>query len=181
MLGNENLWQAAMQCHRALADARIPYSVCGEVAVCLHGYQRNTVDLDLIIRRSDSTAVRATLEHAGLVWDEHAAELKSPGGVPVQFLYAGDCAGKDAEFSVPEPIGELNVETVENLPVLELSKLIEIKIACGSGDARRTHKDFADVVELIAVRKLDGSFAQFLHKSVRQTFRELVRNAHGQS
>ena len=44
MLGNENLWQVAMQCHRALADAQIPYSVCGGVAVCLHGYQRNTVE-----------------------------------------------------------------------------------------------------------------------------------------
>ncbi|GEM_PF-2278799 len=29
MLGNENLWQVAMQCHHALAEPQIPYSVCG--------------------------------------------------------------------------------------------------------------------------------------------------------
>jgi len=66
MLGNENLWQVAMQCHHAWAESQIPYSVCGGVAVCLHGYQRNTVDLDLIIRQTDSSAVRAALENAGL-------------------------------------------------------------------------------------------------------------------
>ncbi len=36
--------------------------------------------------------------------------------------------------------------------------------------------EFADVVELIAVRHLDGSFSRDLHKSLRKTFRELVRH-----
>lgn len=35
MLGNENLWQAAAQCHRILAAANISHAVCGGVAVCL--------------------------------------------------------------------------------------------------------------------------------------------------
>ena len=60
--------------------------------------------------------------------------------------------------------------------MVRLSRLIEMKIACGIS-LRRTHKDFADVVELIAARNLDGSFARFLRKSLRPTFRQLVRNA----
>lgn len=67
------------------------------------------------------------------------------------------------------------------MTVLRLSKLIEIKIASGTGNVRRTHKDLADVVELIAIRNLDSSFSRFLHKSVRATFRELVKNANGQA
>jgi hypothetical protein len=179
MLGNENLWQVTAQCHAALAEPQIPHAVCGGVAVCLHGYQRNTVDLDLIVRKPDAEAVRAALENAGFVWNSHEAEFRSASGVPIQFLYAGDRAGKNAEFTLPEPEGSLNVETRESLPVLRLSKLIEIKIACGLGSVRRTHKDLADVVELIALRKLDSSFARFLHRSVRVTFRELVRNSRG--
>jgi hypothetical protein len=179
MLGNESLWQVATQCHHALAEAQIPHSVCGGVAVCLHGYQRNTIDLGLIVRRTDSAAVRTTLEHAGLSWHEEQAEFRSSSGIPVQFPYSGDRAGKGAEFSLPDPEGDQNVETVENLPVLRLSKLIEIKIACGLDNLRRTHKDFADVVELIVVRNLDSSFARFIHKSVRQTFLELLKNARG--
>ncbi|MEZ6056610.1 MAG: hypothetical protein R3C01_07885 [Planctomycetaceae bacterium] len=179
MLGNESLWQLAAECHRALNAANIPYSVCGGVAVCLHGYQRNTADLDLIVRRTDTPTIRAAFEQLGLLWDAEQAEFRSLNGIAVQFLYAGDRAGPGAEVSLPDPEGEFSVEVVEGLPVLKLSKLIEVKIACGTGNVRRTHKDLADVVELIILRNLDSSFARFLHKSVRQTFRELVRNARG--
>ncbi len=51
---------------------------------------------------------------------------------------------------------------IEGLSVVRLSRLIEMKIACGMSNLRRTHKDFADVVELISIRRLDGSFARFL-------------------
>ncbi len=103
MLGNENLWQAAAECHRALTEAQVPYSICGGVAVCLHGYQRNTVDLDLIIRKADSQQVKNVLENIGLEWDPVQAEFRSPGGVPVQFLNSGDRAGNGAEVYLPDP------------------------------------------------------------------------------
>ncbi len=181
MLGNENLWQVAEDCHKALAAANVPYTVCGGVAVCLHGYQRNTVDLDLIVRSADSRTIRSALEQLGLEWDQTRAEFRTTTGIAVQFLYAGEPAGNGSEVRLPEPEGEVNVEIVEGIPVLRLSKLIEIKIACGTGNIRRTHKDLADVVELIVVRKLDGRFTRYLHPSVRSTFRELLRNARGQS
>jgi len=179
MLGNENLWQAAAQCHRILADADIAHTICGGVAVCLHGYQRNTVDLVLIVEPDRAADVRQLLEEAGLTWDVEAKEFRTNGGVAVQFLMTGDRGGNDSEVRIPVPTGELNVEVIEGLPVLRLSRLIEMKIACGLGSLRRTHKDFADVVELIAMRQLDGSFARHLHKSVRSTYRKLVRNAQG--
>ena len=177
MLGNESLWKVAEQCHALLSAAEIPYSICGGVAVCLHGYQRNTVDLDLVIRPIDNEAVRNLLSEEGLVWDEAQAEFRTPAGIAVQFLIAGQKAGKGSEVTIPEPIGESNVEEREGLTVVRLSRLIEMKIACGMSNLRRTHKDFADVVELIAARNLDGSFARFIHPSLRTTFRKLVRNA----
>ena len=42
---------------------------------------------------------------------------------------------------------------------------------------RRTHKDFADAVELIARHGLSRAAARRLHNSVRSTFRKLVINA----
>lgn len=177
MLGNESLWNVAERCDALLSAAEIPYSICGGVAVCLHGYQRNTVDLDLVIRSPDSEAVRGIMSAGGLVSDETNAEFRTPDGIAVQFLISGQKAGKGSEVTIPEPLGELNVEQREGLSVVRLSRLIEMKIACGMSNLRRTHKDFADVVELIAARNLDGSFARFLHKSLRPAFRELVRNA----
>lgn len=66
---------------------------------------------------------------------------------------------------------------VEGLSVVALPRLIEMKIACGLGNPRRTHRDLADVVELIAVHGLGRDFAKFLHKSVRKEYRNLVLRA----
>lgn len=183
VLGNETLWDTAVLCHRVLGEAGIPYSICGGVAVCLHGYQRNTVDLDLIVQAEDCEQIREILQEAGFAWDAGAKEFHTAGGIAVQFLIAGESAGSGLDVTIPKPLGAENVETIEQLTVLRLSRLIEVKLACGLANIRRTHKDFADVVELIAIRNLDRSFARSLHKSLRKTFRELVhrvRNDAGQ-
>ena len=181
MLGNETLWDTACRCHQLLSECDLPHAIVGGVAVCLHGYQRNTVDLDLLIRSDDSLTVKSMLEDAGFEWNSSEHEFRTENGIAVQFLLAGDKAGKGTEVLLPEPIGESHVETIDELPVVRLSKLIEMKIACGTGNIRRTHKDFADVVELIAIRNLDSGFARYLHKSVRKTYRELVKNARADS
>ncbi len=177
MLGNQSLWEVALRCHRIFEQSNIPHSICGGVAVCLHGYQRNTTDVDVIINSSDSATVKKLLLAESFQWNEDLKEFRSPSGVPVPFLIAGDRAGKGSEVTIPDPVGDLNVQELEGLSVVRLSRLIEMKLASGTGSLRRTHRDFADVVELIAIRKLDSSFARYLHKSLRSTFRELVRRA----
>jgi hypothetical protein len=179
MLGNETLWDVAMQCHTLLEQAKIAHAVLGGVAVCLHGYQRNTVDLDLLIGPNDAAATRTALEQAGFKWSARKAEFVSSSGVPVHFLTAGERAGKSSSVLLPDPADKRAVTYVDGLPVLALAKVIETKIACAEGNLRRTHKDFADVVELIAVNRLSKTFAARLHKSLRPTFRKLVEHARG--
>ena len=177
MLGNETLWDVARQCHDVLRAAEIPHAVAGGVAVCLHGYQRNTVDLDLVARADDADVIRTALDGAGYQWSDTNREFRSPSGVAIQFLLTGKRAGQGSEVWFSDPGDESNVVELEGLPALSLARLIETKIACGEGNPRRTHKDFADVVELIAIHSLDKSFARHLHRSVRKTFRQLVQNA----
>lgn len=179
MLEHESLWETATRCHDVLAQAKIPHAVVGGVAVCLHGYQRNTVDLDLLVRQEDAAQIRETLQQAGFAWDAAAVEFRSPAGIPIQFLLAGDPAGKGSEVRLPDPADQKTVRVIEGLPVVTLARLVETKIACGQGNLRRTHKDLADVVELIAANRLGSSFARYLHKSLRATFRELVKHARG--
>ncbi len=162
MLGNAPLWKTALDCHELLASAHVPHAVMGGVAVCLHGYQRNTVDLDLLVRKVDAEQIKSCLP---------------PQGIPIQFLYAGDRAGNDSEAFLPDPSNASALTEREGLPILSLARLIETKLACGEGNLRRTHKDFADVVELIAINRLGRSFARYLHKSLRKTYRELAERA----
>ena len=96
-------------------------------------------------------ATRERLEAAGFQWSAKNHEFLSPSGIPSQFLLAGDRAGNDSEVRFPDP-GMANTVTLkEGPPVLSLARLIESKLACGAGNLRRTHKDFADVIELIDV------------------------------
>ena len=167
MLGRVPLWETAQHCHQLLREAGLPHAVAGGVAVCLHGYRRNTTDLDILIRQS--------LISGGYTWNESDCEFLSPQQIPVPFLPSGSPTGKSGSGPLlPDPSDESVVATIEELPVLTLARLIESKIACGQDHVRRTHKDFADVVELIDVHQLGRDYARFLHKSVRKTFRELV-------
>jgi hypothetical protein len=179
MLENQTLWHAAVDCHAALSSAGLPHAVVGGVAVCLHGYRRNTVDLDLLIRNDDQQKVREVLENRGYAWSERTAEFRGSSNIPVQFLISGETAGKDAEVILPDPLAPGTTIEIEGLTVLSLARLIEIKLACGLGSPRRTHRDLADVVELIAIHQLDRSFAPHLHKSVRPAFRKLVQQSRG--
>lgn len=82
------------------------------------------------------------------------------------------CSGCNSMYALSFALCRNCAVLVAGLPLL--LRLIEMKLASGLRSIRRTHRDFADVVELIAIRKLDGSFARLLHKSLRPTFRELV-------
>ncbi|HVC98000.1 MAG TPA: hypothetical protein VND64_30290 [Pirellulales bacterium] len=181
MLENETLWEVTERVHALLTRQGIDHAIIGGVAVCLYGYRRNTVDLDLLVRREDAARLRSTLEADGFEWIAADKEFRSASGVAVQFVRAGESEGPGQEATFPSPSDAKHVTRIEGLPVLSLSQLVQAKLACGLGNLRRTHKDLADVVELIAIHRLDGSFARFLHKSVRSEFRQLVRRVGGRS
>jgi hypothetical protein len=168
MLENESLWQTALQCHDLLTAARISHAFVGGLAVCLHGSHRNTTNIDLLLREEDwGPAVHALQSE---IVDHRKFRM-------IRYVSTGEPAGIGSEVRFPDPSDERAISVIEGLPVLTLAKLIELKIACGLGKPRRTHKDFADVVELILKNRLNSSFARFLHKSVRATYRELVRKS----
>jgi hypothetical protein len=179
MLENQSLWDTATRIHQLLASAGVPHAVAGGVAVCLHGYQRNTVDLDLLVRKEDFDRIRTVFEKNNCIWDADCAEFRTSSEIAIHLLMAGDRAGPDSEVTLPDPRGTRCLVEVEGLPVLTLARLIESKIACAQGNLRRTHKDYADVVELIARHRLNSSFGRFIHKSLRPAFRELVRASRG--
>src|SRR6266852_1096941 len=89
MLENESLWQTAAHCHQILAAAKIPHAVMGGVAVCLHGYQRNTVDVDLLIRPEDCEAVRVALVREDYEWNKKPKEFRAPSGITIKISFAG--------------------------------------------------------------------------------------------
>jgi hypothetical protein len=104
-----------------LQAADIPHAVMGGIAVCLHGCQRNTVDLDLLVRAEDAESIRSILKQASFVWHAESGEFRSRSGIAVQFLVAGDRAGTGSEVRPPDPKLPAIVTEIEGLPVLSLA------------------------------------------------------------
>ena len=52
-----------------LAQAEIPYALCGGFAVNLHGHVRATRDIDLLVQKSDLARARTALRALGFVVD----------------------------------------------------------------------------------------------------------------
>ena len=48
-----DLYEELLTVTRAFAAAKIEYAICGGMAMAIHSIPRNTVDLDLLIRRED--------------------------------------------------------------------------------------------------------------------------------
>ena len=78
MLGNESLWEIALLCHQIFEGEGIAHSLCGEVAVCIHGYQRNTTDVLSSSSRYANSIARLLVtctHHCGLPFASWYIEL----------------------------------------------------------------------------------------------------------
>ncbi len=127
-----------------------------------------------LFRPDDLRPCAIRLKRPAFKWNEDDHEFRTQSGVAIHFLVSGERAGKGSEVRLPDPADPEVVTELEGLFVLSLAALIESKIASGQSNLRRTHKDFADVVELIAKHDLGRDFARHLHKSLRTAFRQLV-------
>lgn len=65
---------------RALDDARVPYAVCGGIAVTIHGHVRATKDIDLLIRPEDRERAMAVV--AALGFDRAALPMTFGANTP---------------------------------------------------------------------------------------------------
>jgi hypothetical protein len=75
-------------------------------------------------------------------------------------------SGKPGPVAYPDP--EAVREVIERVYFINLPTLVVLKLAA------RRWQDYADVVKLIRVHKLDKSFLDRLHPTVRQDFIECL-------
>lgn len=151
----QSLLQTATKCHTLLAAMDIPHVIIGGLAVCLHGYDRGSRDVDLLVRRGDWERIRSSLESSGYVWNTFRRAYNSPSNVRVDFRFSGE-QSSEGDVPLSDPADERLRETINGLPVLALAELLVTKVRCGfSGQQRggrwasRSKKHFDDVVGLI--------------------------------
>jgi hypothetical protein len=157
-----------------LEEEKIPYAVAGALALNQHGYQRLTVDLDLLMTREGLAALKKRVLGHGYVerFPGSKGMRDTENNVAIDVLIAGEYPGdgKPKPVSFPDPTA--GSEAIEGIRFLKLGKLIELKLASGMSAPHRM-KDLTDVLELIRAAKLPRELGRELDASVRGKYDEL--------
>ena len=157
-----------------LADHGIAYAVAGGMALVAHGYDRTTVDVDVLVTPEGLAAAHRALDGLGYVPPfAGSKQLRdAETNVRIEFLVAGQYPGdgKPKPVAFPDPAG--HSVAIDGIEYINLPTLVELKLASGMTNPGRL-KDLSDVQELIRVLDLPASFAQQLNPYVRAKFAEL--------
>ena len=159
---------------RRLTELGIHHCVAGGMALVAHGYDRTTVDVDLLVTEQGLDEAHRHLDGLGYVRPFATSKnlRDTTTMVRVEFLVAGQFPGdgKPKPVAFPDP-SKVAVE-IDGIHYLGLPTLVELKLASGMSAAYRL-KDLADVQELIRALKLPREFADGLDPYVRDKFMEL--------
>ncbi len=173
--GNGMLNDALSRLVRDLERQSIDYAIIGAVALNQHGFQRLTVDIDLLLSAEGLDRFREKLVGLGYRPAFEGARKKFrtvQENIPIDIISAGEFPGdgKPKPVVFPDP-AEASI-VIDGVKTISLEKLVELKLASGMTAGDRL-KDLADVQELIKIKKLDEHFADRLNAYVRSKYLEL--------
>ena len=134
---------------RALAGAGVPFVVIGGHAVVLHGYQRNTFDLDLLVPEASLAPARATLQALGYrpyFESEAFLQLTAPSFLPPLDVMVVD----QRTFARVVRSGESRVFDGEQILIPDAKRLIAMKLHALKAVSRTNReKDWSDIAGVI--------------------------------
>lgn len=172
---NDPVHHSLREIARRLEQLKIPYAVTNGMALVAHGYDRTTVDVDILLTAEGLAAARRELEGLGYVPPFVGSKnlRDTTTGVRIEFLVAGHYPGngKPKPVTFPDPASASVV--IDGVRYITLPKLVELKLASGMTQPAR-RRDLADVQDLIRTLKLDAAFADSLNPYVRPTFLTLL-------
>lgn len=166
--------RAATDLTAALDEIGVPYVIAGALAVNLHGHRRTTQDVDVLLTADGLRRFKEAWLGRG--WVERFPGSKNmrdvKNGVKVDVLIAGQFPGDGLPKPVrfPDP-ADVSVD-VGGLRTVDLSTLVELKLASGMTAPDRP-RDFDDVIQLVRVNGLGQEFAETLDPWVRAKYAEL--------
>lgn len=160
---------------RRLTDEGIDYALAGGMALMLHGYRRETIDVDFLVTSEGRDRLEENLVGLGYTPLFPGARKRfrdTSTRIEIDLIITGEYPGdgKPKPVSFPDP-SQSAIE-IDGIRILRLEKLIELKLASGMTAPDRL-RDLADVQELIKLKKLDSEFAQQLDPYVREKYLEL--------
>jgi hypothetical protein len=177
-MGEAEVQKALMKLVRTLEAHRIPYAVIGAMALNELGYQRVTVDVDVLLTGEGLAALKAATLGRGYIEKFPGSRgLRDPEhGVDIDVVLAGMYPGDGEPKPVAFPDPATSAEQGARIALLPLRTLLELKLASGMTAPHRL-KDLADVLEVIRALSLPMELADTLNPYVREKYVELWQAA----
>ncbi len=173
-MGDDEVHRSLRKIAGELDRLGIPYAVAGGMALVAHGYERTTVDVDVLLPAEVLPRVHAELDDRGYLPPfAGSRDLRdTETGVRIEFLLAGQFPGDGRPKPVAFPDPAQAAVVIDGIRFLALERLVELKLASGMTNPGRI-KDLADVQELIRTLRLDAAFGERLDPYVREKYAEL--------
>jgi len=158
-----------------LDDAGIDYAIIGGMALNAHGYRRETVNVDVLVRPEGLEEFRSLSVARGYEKTFPAAKKSfrcTRTNTVVEFIVTGDFPGdgKPKPVAFPDPAQVKTI--VDGVCVVDLPTLINLKLASGMTQPAR-RRDLADVQDLIRTLGLHSDFSKQLAPFVQAVFETL--------
>jgi hypothetical protein len=175
-MGEARVQRARDKVARLLKEDGIPYALIGAMALNAYGYERVTVDVDLLLTSAGLEDFKK--KHLGLGYVQNGSKglRDTEFGVNIDVVltgeYPGDGLPKPVVFPDPAEVALVG----ERVALLPLPRLLELKLASGMTAPHRL-KDLADVIETIRALKLPSGLAAELDPYVREKYGELWQAA----
>ncbi|MEW6251257.1 MAG: hypothetical protein AB1716_11460, partial [Planctomycetota bacterium] len=171
-MGTGDIHRTLRDLARDLVQAGIDYAVLGGMALNAHGYARETMHVDVLVRPAGLESFQERLVGRGYV-PAFAGARKSfrntATNTKVEFLTTGDYPGdgRPRPVAFPDPVAV--AVTIDGIRFVDLPNLISLKLASGMMQPAR-RRDLADVQDLISTLSLPRDFADQLLPYVRDTY-----------
>lgn len=155
--GTSGVVESARTAVATLADHDIPHLIVGGLAVQEYGYERVTIDVDIVV----PDVIEAVEALASGLAGQFCRSLEFENrvddqcnGVPVDLFPAQKVFKEGCRVSFPSP-----TEITDELRLVTLEQLVSLKLDSWSVSPMRRMRDKTDVVELILRRKLPRDLA----------------------
>ena len=158
-----------------LEDEGIPYAVIGGMALAAHGYVRMTLDVDILLTPKGLVDFQEKLVGKGYVADFPGAAKSfrdTETNVKIEIITAGEFPGDGLPKPVSFPVPEGQTVEEDDVLVINLEKLLELKLASGLSASHRM-RDLADVQDLIMALNLPLELKDKLDESVRPEYQRI--------
>jgi len=157
----EDAYNAAHRLHDRPCAEGIPYILIGGMAVHLHGYERHTSDVDILITHEGHAKILSRLIGNGY----EVSDLNPSRIIDQENDAEIDLCFSEGTIRWPDLYG--NSIDIGPISVIKLPRLIEMKLSTGRLE------DSVDVVKLIKRHQLPMDFSDQLAEEVRDKWADV--------